>query len=35
VLREEERLGTVALARGRTTVLEPRDLHSRCGYGRP
>jgi CRP-like cAMP-binding protein len=34
VLREEERLGTVALARGRTTVLEPRDLHSRCGYGR-
>jgi CRP-like cAMP-binding protein len=34
VLREEERLGTIALARGRTTVLEPRDLHSRCGYGR-
>ena len=34
VLREEQRLGAVALARGRTTVLEPRDLHSRCGYGR-
>ena len=34
VLREEERRGTVALARGRTTVLEPRALHSRCGYGR-
>ena len=34
VLREEARLGVVALARGRTTVLEPGELRARCGYGR-
>ena len=34
VLREEQRGGTVALARGRTTVLALDDLRSRCGYGR-
>ena len=30
VLREEEKLGVVALARGRTTVLEREALESRC-----
>lgn len=34
VLREEERLGTVALARGRTAVLALDDIRRRCGYGR-
>jgi len=30
VLREEEKLGAVALARGRTTVLDVDDLERRC-----
>ena len=30
VLREEERSGTVALARGRTSVLDPAELERRC-----
>jgi CRP-like cAMP-binding protein len=30
VLREEEKLGAVALARGRTTVLDRADLERRC-----
>lgn len=30
VLREEEKLGAVALARGRTTVLDADDLERRC-----
>ena len=30
VLREEEKRGAVALARGRTTVLDSRDLERRC-----
>ncbi len=34
VLREEERAGAVALARGRTTVLDADSLRSRCGYAR-
>jgi CRP/FNR family transcriptional regulator, cyclic AMP receptor protein len=34
VLSDEVRGGTVALARGRTTVLALDDLRSRCGYGR-
>ena len=34
VLREEERAGAVALARGRTTVLDAGSLRSRCGYAR-
>jgi CRP/FNR family transcriptional regulator, cyclic AMP receptor protein len=34
VLREEERRGTVALARSRTSVIEPGELRDRCGYGR-
>jgi CRP/FNR family transcriptional regulator, cyclic AMP receptor protein len=34
VLREEEKLGTVALARGRTAVLALDDIRRRCGYGR-
>jgi CRP/FNR family transcriptional regulator, cyclic AMP receptor protein len=34
VLREEEKLGTVALARGRTAVLALYDIRRRCGYGR-
>ena len=34
VLREEERAGAVALARGRTTVLDADSLRSRCGYVR-
>jgi CRP/FNR family transcriptional regulator, cyclic AMP receptor protein len=34
VLREEQRLGIVALARSRTTVLEPQKLRDRCSYGR-
>ena len=32
VLREEERRGTVELRRGRTTVLDPRDLDRRCRW---
>jgi CRP/FNR family transcriptional regulator, cyclic AMP receptor protein len=34
VLRDEEKLGTVALARGRTAVLALDDIRRRCGYGR-
>jgi CRP/FNR family transcriptional regulator, cyclic AMP receptor protein len=34
VLREEEKLGTVALARGRTAVRALDDIRRRCGYGR-
>ena len=34
VLREEEKRGTVALARGRTTVIGLDDMRGRCGYGR-
>ena len=34
VLREEEKLGAVALARARTAVLAVDDVRSRCGYGR-
>jgi CRP-like cAMP-binding protein len=34
VLRDEERRGSLALSRGRTTVLASDDLRSRCGYGR-
>jgi CRP/FNR family cyclic AMP-dependent transcriptional regulator len=32
VLREEERRGTVALTRGRTTVIDLEALRSRCTY---
>jgi len=32
VLREEERRGTVALQRGRTTVLDADELHRRCRW---
>jgi len=34
VLRGEEREATVALARGRVTVLDATDLRHRCHYGR-
>ena len=34
VLREEQKLGAVALARGRTSVLDVAELRARCGYGR-
>jgi CRP/FNR family transcriptional regulator, cyclic AMP receptor protein len=34
VLREEEQLGSVALARGRITVLSREELRSRCRFGR-
>ena len=34
VLREEQKLGAVALARGRTSVLDVDELRARCGYGR-
>jgi CRP-like cAMP-binding protein len=34
VLREEARRGSVALARGRVTVLEPEELERRCRLGR-
>lgn len=34
VLREEERRGTVALGRGRTTVLDPSELAQRCRWAR-
>jgi hypothetical protein len=30
VLREEEKLGTVALARGRTSLLDRAELERRC-----
>ena len=33
VLREEEKLGSVALARGRTTVLDGEALERRCRRG--
>jgi CRP-like cAMP-binding protein len=32
VLRDEERRGTVALSRGRVTVLEPAELARRCRW---
>ena len=34
VLREEARRGSLAVARGRTTVLAPDELRRRCGYER-
>ena len=34
VLREEQKLGAVALARGRTTVLAADELRGRCRYER-